>query len=120
MNRRRFLASTTIAGAGAIAAQAGCAPASPPGPAATAGGASAAPRTTGTEPFELHEATVDSLQEAMRSGKYTARRITELYLQRIDALNTEGPELRAIIEVNPDALAIADQLDAERKAGTVR
>ena len=48
------------------------------------------------------------------------RRITELYLARIDALNQQGPELRAIIETNPQALEIADQLDAERKAGKVR
>ncbi len=75
---------------------------------------------TGNEAFELHEATIDSLQEGMRSGQLTARRITELYLARIEALNQRGPELRAIIETNPDALAIADQLDAERKAGKVR
>ena len=75
---------------------------------------------TGNEAFELHEATIDRLQEGMRSGQLTARRITELYLARIEALNQRGPELRAIIETNPDALAIADQLDAERKAGKVR
>lgn len=55
-----------------------------------------------------------------RSHQRSARRITELYLARIEALNQMGPELRAIIEVNPDALTIADALDAERKAGTVR
>ena len=75
---------------------------------------------TGNEPFELHEATIDDLQEAMRSGRLTARAITELYLARIEALNRQGPELRAIIETNPEALAIADRLDAERKAGKVR
>ena len=126
MNRRRFLESSAIASAGAIATQAGCAPGNAPstGTAPTSGaagtGGAPATRVTGTEPFELHEATVDSLQEGMRSGKYTARRITELYLDRIEALNQMGPELRAIIEVNPDALTIADALDAERKAGTVR
>jgi amidase len=74
----------------------------------------------GTEPFELHEATIDSLQAGMRGGQLTARRITELYLDRIEALDRTGPELRAIIEVNPEALQIADQLDAERKAGKIR
>ena len=132
MNRRRFLETSAAASAGAVATQAGCAPSSPPAPAnapageavgtaaGSAGAREASTAQVGTEPFELHEATVDSLQEGMRSGQYTARRITELYLARIDALNTQGPELRAIIEINPDALAIADALDAERKAGKVR
>ena len=75
---------------------------------------------TGNESFELHEATIDELQAAMRAGTRTARSITELYLARIEALNRQGPELRAIIETNPEALDIADQLDAERKAGKVR
>ena len=49
------------------------------------------------------------LQNSMESGERTARSITELYLGRIAELNTTGPELRAIIETNPDALAIADE-----------
>ena len=57
-----------------------------------------------------------SLQEGMTSGKYTARSITELYLNRIEATNRSGPELRAVIETNPDALNIANELDAERKS----
>src|SRR4029453_3662645 len=52
----------------------------------------------------------------MESGQRTARSITELYLRRIDALDKRGPELRSIIETNPDALEIADRLDAERKS----
>ncbi len=71
-------------------------------------------------PFELDEVTVAELQSAMESGQRTARSITELYLDRIDQLNLNGPELRAVIEANPDALAIADSLDAERAAGRVR
>ena len=71
-------------------------------------------------PFELDELTIDDLSSAMRSGKYTARRITELYLARIEATNRRGPMLRAVIETNPDALAIADALDAERKQGKIR
>lgn len=65
--------------------------------------------------FELEEATIASLQDAMRSGKYTAHQITELYLQRIDALDHRGPTLNHVIELNPDALAIADALDEERR-----
>ncbi len=66
--------------------------------------------------FALAEATIDQLQEAMRSGKLTARSIAEQYLARIDAMDQRGPAVNAIIEINPDALAIADALDAERKA----
>ncbi|HEY2292865.1 MAG TPA: amidase [Thermoanaerobaculia bacterium] len=83
-------------------------------PAAAA--APAAPGATAPAPFELAEMTIADLMKAMRSGKETAHSITEKYLARIDELNTRGPELRAVIEVNPEALAIADTLDAERRA----
>jgi amidase len=56
----------------------------------------------------------------MQQGIYTSRSITELYLKRIEQIDKAGPGLHAVIEVNPDALAIADQLDKERKAGTIR
>ena len=71
-------------------------------------------------PFELDEITIDDLSRGMQSGKYTARRVTELYLARIEATNRRGPMLRAVIETNPDAPAIADKLDAERRQGAVR
>src|SRR6266704_1320234 len=67
-------------------------------------------------PFELEEATIAELQAGMKSGKYTARGLTAAYVQRIDALDRKGPALRAVLEVNPDALAQAEALDAERKA----
>ena len=67
--------------------------------------------------FELDEIPISQLAEGLRSGRWTPRRLTELYLQRIEALDREGPELRAVIELNPDALADADRLDRERKAG---
>src|SRR4051794_10430683 len=70
--------------------------------------------------FELNEITIDDLQQKMRSGKYTSRSITEMYLKRIEAIDKNGPKLNSVIELNPDALAIADAMDAERKAGKVR
>jgi len=70
--------------------------------------------------FELNETTIDALQQAMQSGKYTARKITELYLKRIEAVDKNGPKLNAVIELNPDALSIADAMDKERKAGKLR
>jgi amidase len=66
--------------------------------------------------FPLEEATVTQLQEWMSAGRYTARQVAELYLARIEEIDRKGPALHSVIEVNPDALAIADALDAERKA----
>jgi amidase len=65
--------------------------------------------------FELEEITIAELQEGMKSGKYTARGITEKYLARIDALDKRGPAVNSVIELNPDALAIAEASDKERK-----
>ena len=70
--------------------------------------------------FELDEATFTDLQKGMESGKFTARSITAKYLARIEAIDKNGPKLNSVIEINPDALAIADALDKERKAGKVR
>jgi amidase len=65
--------------------------------------------------FELEEATVASMQDWMANGRYTSRRLTELYLQRVTEIDRSGPTLRSIIVVNPDALNIANALDEERK-----
>ncbi len=65
--------------------------------------------------FELHESTLNQLQDGMRSGRYTARSITQLYLDRIEAVDKHGPTLNSVIELNPDALSIADVLDREYK-----
>ena len=70
--------------------------------------------------FDLAEATIAELQQGMRSGRYTARALCEQYLTRIDALDRRGPAIRAVLETNPDALAIADSLDAERRAKGAR
>ena len=68
------------------------------------------------KPFDLDELTVTDLQEGMKSGKFTARSIAQKYLERIDEIDKHGPTLNAVIELNPDALAIADAMDGERKA----
>lgn len=72
------------------------------------------------KPFELDEITIADLQAWMASGKYTARSITEKYLARLEAIDKRGPSLASVLEVNPEALAIADALDKERSAGHVR
>jgi amidase len=71
--------------------------------------------------FELEEITIPELQDAMKSGKYTARSLVEKYQARIEEVDTprkdkRGPAINAIIELNPDALSIADALDQEREA----
>jgi amidase len=68
------------------------------------------------KPFELEEVTIAELQAAMKSGKWTARSVAQQYLWRIESINKQGPAVNAIIELNPDALMIADALDKERKA----
>jgi amidase len=68
------------------------------------------------KPFELDEITIADLQDGMKSGKFTAHSIAEKYLAHIDDIDKRGPSINAIIELNPDALAIADALDQERRA----
>ena len=70
--------------------------------------------------FDLDEATFANLQVGMTSGRMTAHSITQQYIDRIQELDRKGPALRHVLEINPDALSIADSLDKERKAGRVR
>ena len=70
--------------------------------------------------FELEEVTVAELQKAMESGEYSSRSICEMYLQRIMEVDQSEGGLNSIIELNPEALSIADRLDEERAAGNVR
>ena len=70
--------------------------------------------------FPFAELSVVALQSRMTTGALTSRALTAAYLARIDAVDRAGPLLNSVIETNPDALAIADARDAERRAGTVR
>jgi amidase len=102
------------------------------GAAAAMTGRSLALRAPGAEPtappepeakpasFELDELTIADLQKKMVSGEETARSLTEKYLARIDALDKRGPVLRSVLETNPDALAVAEKMDEERRVGRVR
>lgn len=65
----------------------------------------------------MDELTILDMQTKMQCGELTARQLTEMYLERIRQVN---PKINAIIELNPDALEIADMLDAERRQGSVR
>lgn len=70
--------------------------------------------------FELNEVTIQMLQSSMVDKSRSARSIAEQYLKRIAEVDKMGPQLNAVIELNPDALAIADEMDKERAAGKVR
>ncbi|MFD2044276.1 amidase family protein [Ornithinibacillus salinisoli] len=67
------------------------------------------------KPFELSEATIASIQSSMEAGKLTAKKLTMLYLEQIATYNHNGPNINAVLEINPDALHIAEALDVERK-----
>ena len=74
------------------------------------------------KPAELDvvEASVAELQEAMTRGRITSKGLVQRYLARIKAIDKAGPRINAVIEVNPEALAIAEALDRERKEKRVR
>jgi len=107
VDRRTFVQMSVVAGAAAIAPRTERPPAgleerrAPP---------------AWQSSFELDEVTVGELAEAMRTGKYRARSIAEKYLVRIEEIDRRGPSINSVIQINPDALAIADALDQERKA----
>jgi amidase len=79
--------------------------------------ASISPTTPPATPpaFELDEVTIADLQQGLQSGKYTSKSLVEKYTDRIDDVDKRGPTLRSVIELNPDAEAIAVALDRERK-----
>ncbi|MEX0975912.1 MAG: amidase [Woeseia sp.] len=74
--------------------------------------------SVGERDYAEHD--IATLQESMLNGDLTSRQLVQFYLDRIDALDRHGPELRAVLEINPDALAIADALDDERAASGPR
>jgi amidase len=70
--------------------------------------------------FELDEETIGSLREKLASGKYTSEQLVQLYLKRIEEIDATGPQLNSVIEINPDAVAIAVEMDIEMKSGKSR
>ncbi len=109
MNRRKFLLNTSLVAVTPFILQA-CSPSTK-----NEGAGKQA-----SDSFSLNEITIDDLQTKMQSGELTARSITEMYLKRIQEIDKSGPTINSVIEINPDALAIADALDTERKAGKLR
>src|SRR5262249_53992686 len=70
-------------------------------------------------PTQHNEATVAQLTAEMAAGKLTSEQLTREYIARIAALDQSGPGVNAVIELNPDAIAMAKSADAMRKKGTV-
>ena len=116
MNRRNFLKNGSLTTLSLTAIAASCNDATNNNDKTE----SSANTSQAKDDFELNEITIDELQQKMKDGTYTSRKITELYLQRIEAIDKKGPAINAVIELNPDALSIADAMDAERKSGKVR
>ena len=100
MNRRDFVKWTAAAAAGAMSAK------------ATFGS-----EIIGDVPASFEEASIITLQAAMSSGKTSSRALTQWYLSRIATIDKK---VNSIIEVNPDALTIAAEMDRERRAGKIR
>ncbi len=106
-SRRTFLKATVIGSAATL---------TPLYPALGAARVIASPLPVADiKPFELDEMTISDLQDGMKSGKFTARSLVEKYSDRIDEIDKHGPTMNSVIELNPDALSIADTLDQERK-----
>ena len=77
-------------------------------------------QSDGTIPFDLDEETISSLSKKLALATYSSQQLVELYLKRIENIDKGGPKLNSIIELNPDAILIAKQMDNERKDGKIR
>ena len=99
LSRREFAQLTSLATIGAL----------------FPGRAGWAPRSL--QAFALEETTIAQLQDGMKAGRLSARGVAQAYLDRIAALDRQGPTLRAILEINPEALPIAEAMDGERRGG---
>jgi amidase len=111
MNRRSFVRRSITGAAGAAAATVSVR--------ARSESREVAPHTSPSG-FELDELTIADLQAGLSSGKYSAQSLTRKYLDRIDDIDKRGPAVNSVIELNPDAQAIAAAMDRERKAGRIR
>ena len=73
-----------------------------------------------TNDFQLNEVSIDDLQQKLQQGSFTSSALVGMYLKRIEELDRNGVKLNSVIELNPDALKIAEQLDEERRNGKAR
>jgi amidase len=94
-------------------------------PTASAATAAAPKPATGAKPapagaFKFEEMTIAQLQDGLKAGRWTSKALVQAYIARVEALDRKGPALHAVIEINPDAIAIAESLDAERRVKGLR
>lgn len=127
MNRRKFLRSGSLAAAAAVTVAgsaslgvAGCSSGSNPSEEKKRDSAEMAAAEIGRDEFELSEITIAELQQGLQSGKYSSVKLAELYLTRISEIDQGRHDLKSVIEVNPEALLLAEQMDKERKQGKLR
>ncbi len=73
-----------------------------------------------THQFRFEEFTIEQLQQGYANGDFTVTDVVQAYLDRIDAIDDAGPMLNAVIQINPEAMDIAAELDAELKEGKKR
>ena len=102
LSRRKFLQVSSLGGAATLV-----------GPTIASAAPAEANRATSIKPFELDEVTISGLQARLTSGKLTAAALAKKYLARISEIDGK---IRSVIELNPDALTIAGELDRERKS----
>lgn len=114
MDRRTFIQSGIAAGTLTSLSGYGCRP--------SAGGGESERDRSGQrlESFELDEITISQLHEKISSRELSCQKVVEMYLERIEALNKNGPTLYAVLETNPDALEIAKELDQELQTQGMR
>lgn len=109
MKRRTFLQSAALGSALAVSKPASLLASNP----------TVSPEHSRKE-SELDELTISDLQEGMKSGRWTAQSLVRKYLERMDDIDRSGPKINSVIEINPEAAAIAAALDSERKQGRLR
>jgi amidase len=68
----------------------------------------------------IEEMTISKLQQGYKDRKYTIKDVVQVYLDRINEIDKNGPKLNSVIAINPDALQIADELDKEMASGIIR
>lgn len=127
MNRRKFLRSGSLAAAAAVtvagtaaSVMTGCSSGSNSSEEKKRDSSEIAAAEIGRDEFELSEITIAELQQGLQSGKYSSVKLAELYLTRISEIDQGRHDLKSVIEVNPEALLLAEQMDKERKQGKLR
>lgn len=117
INRRNFIKNGSLAGFGLMGIVGGQAAASPTQSDSESETGSLHDKTTGPDLIEM---SISELQKLMETGRMSSKEIAQWYLRRIEQIDKKGPALNSVVEINPDALSIAEKMDAERKSGKIR